>query len=107
MQDTLKKILENRLSRERSTQTTLPQFVRERASVIGNEAASTILDLGCGDGRAYEAIASLFPNAAYHGIDLEDSPEVSRRRRSDVNFHQFDGISIPFPDGYFDAIYCR
>lgn len=47
----------------------------------------------------------LNPNIKWVGIDIEDSPEVRSRIRNDIEFHSFDGRSLPFPDASFDMLY--
>jgi ubiquinone/menaquinone biosynthesis C-methylase UbiE len=64
-----------------------------------------LLDLGCGDGRALDGVRANGKSVRYTGIDIEDSPEVRSRRRSDGDFMTFDGINIPFPDQSFDCVY--
>ena len=41
------------------------------------------------------------------GLDIEDSREVRERSRTDARFETFDGMSIPFPPGSFDLVYCK
>lgn len=107
MQDKLRELLKSKLSTELSAQVDLPSFIRRKHDLIDKDAVSKVLDLGCGDGRAYEILRPLFPNLNYYGLDIENSPEVSRRERSDLAFYSFDGVIFPFEDEYFDAIYCR
>ncbi|MBB3992100.1 class I SAM-dependent methyltransferase [Croceicoccus naphthovorans] len=66
-------------------------------------SGGVVLDLGCGDGRAVDLIRST--GASYVGIDIEQSPEVASRTRSDEHFLTYDGIELPFDQGHFDAIY--
>lgn len=64
-----------------------------------------ILDFGCGNGRSIDMFEKLAPNAAWTGVDIEGSPEVSSRVRDDGNFVSYDGENLPFPDGSFDLVY--
>jgi SAM-dependent methyltransferase len=58
-----------------------------------------ILDVGCGT-RPYE---SLFEGWDYIGIDVEESGRPSEYKKVD---RYFDGLTIPFEDGSFDAVVC-
>lgn len=66
-----------------------------------------VLDLGCGIGTSYESFVQIDPKIDWIGIDLENSPEVNARKRLDLKFLTFDGITLPFPENYFDLIYCK
>jgi SAM-dependent methyltransferase len=65
-----------------------------------------ILDLGCGDGRAVDLLADL-EKPHYTGVDIERSPEVSSRTRTDADFLTYDGETLPFPDCTFEVVYSR
>ncbi len=66
-----------------------------------------VLDLGCGDGRSVELFRNQEADVQWIGIDIEDSPEVRSRKRSDAEFCTFDGVHIPFSDRNFDLIYSK
>ena len=66
-----------------------------------------VLDLGCGAGDSVEQFRSLNPNVSWLGVDLEASPEVATRTRTDAEFRTFDGRSIPADDGSIDVVYCK
>lgn len=69
-------------------------------SKIAPALKGEILDFGCGS-KPYE---SLFKNANnYVGVDIE----VSGHNHGDskVDFY-YDGKTLPFPDGHFDAVVC-
>lgn len=66
---------------------------------------SKILDLGCGTGRMYERLKVICPELDYVGIDIEHSPEVRERNRSELNFVTYDGVSIGYDDGAFDVVF--
>lgn len=65
----------------------------------------TVLDFGCGDGRSIDLFARLLPSAKWIGVDIESSPEVASRVRSDGQFVTYDGENLPFPNANFDLIY--
>jgi SAM-dependent methyltransferase len=69
--------------------------------------APAVLDLGCGAGDSVDLFRSLEPNVRWTGADLERSPEVDQRTRSDADFVSFDGAHLPFADSSFDLIYCK
>ena len=66
-----------------------------------------MLDLGCGDGESVDRFRAVDPEVRWVGLDLQDSPEVRARRRTDADFVTFDGVAIPFGDASFDLVYCR
>jgi SAM-dependent methyltransferase len=66
-----------------------------------------VLDLGCGAGDSVDMFRSVDPEATWVGVDIEDSPEVSERTRSDADFVTFDGRRLPFDDGSFELVYCK
>lgn len=106
MIDTLRDIIQPKLDQSESRQHNIPSFVKS-CEFIDPETVCDVLDLGCGTGKAFEPLSRLFPNLQYCGLDIEVSPEVSKRERSDLEFHAFDGVTIPFEDDKFDAIHCR
>lgn len=64
-----------------------------------------VLDLGCGNGRFIEFFQD--KNIEYVGIDNSQKLiEIARQKHPNGNFQIFDGLKIPFPDDYFDAIFC-
>lgn len=78
-----------------------------RNIVLENENIGIVMDLGCGAGGSIDFFRKINPTIKWIGLDVENSqaPQVKRRTRSDVEFHSFDGINIPFEDNYFDLIY--
>jgi SAM-dependent methyltransferase len=73
----------------------------------GPAAGDRVLDLGCGAGDSVEQFRALNPNVSWLGVDLEESPEVALRSRTDAKFRTFDGRSIPADDGSLDLVYCK
>lgn len=66
-----------------------------------------ILDLGCGEGDSAEFFGKVCPNAAWFGVDIQDSPEVRARSCTNRALAAFDGISLPYGNGVFDLIFTR
>jgi len=65
-----------------------------------------VIDLGCGDGNSVDYFRRLNPDIEWIGVDIEHSPEVLSRRRTDAKFVTYDGIHLPFEDNSLDLIYC-
>jgi SAM-dependent methyltransferase len=70
-------------------------------------ASGDVLDLGCGAGDSVVQFRNVDPGVRWIGVDLERSPEVTLRRRTDAEFVTFDGVHLPFDDASFDAVYCK
>jgi SAM-dependent methyltransferase len=66
-----------------------------------------VIDLGCGAGDSVDQFRSVNADVDWLGVDIEESPEVRARRRSDAAFMTFDGIGLPLPDAVIDAVYCK
>jgi len=69
------------------------------------KAGDRVLDVGCGNGRAYQLFAGMA--IEYEGIDV--SEELVRRARSLwrdqlVNFRTGSVLALPYEDGDFDAL---
>ena len=77
------------------------------AAHYGPGAGDRVLDLGCGAGDSVEQFRSLNPGVSWLGVDLEESPEVATRTRTDADFRTFDGRTIPAGDGGVDVVYCK
>ena len=75
--------------------------------VRDGRSADRVLDLGCGDGRSADTFKRLLPGAQWYGVDIESSPEVASRKRTDVRFDTFNGIDLPYADETFELIYCN
>lgn len=70
-------------------------------------ADARVADLGCGAGGSVEQFSSVAPGVRWVGLDVPGSPEAARRTRTDAEFLEFDGASIPLPDGSVDLVYCK
>jgi SAM-dependent methyltransferase len=69
--------------------------------------APRVLDLGCGAGDSVDLFRALEPRVEWTGADIEQSPEVAERTRSDARFVTFDGERLPFAADSFDLVYCK
>jgi SAM-dependent methyltransferase len=70
-------------------------------------ASGSVIDLGCGTGDSVDQFRSVNPDVRWVGVDIEASPEVALRRRTDAEFVTFDGVTLPFEDASFDTVYCK
>lgn len=78
-----------------------------QARIEAGMKAERLLDFGCGDGRSIDLFKRLLPQASWTGVDIEASPEVDSRRRSDGHFVTYDGYELPFPDRRFDLVFTK
>jgi SAM-dependent methyltransferase len=58
----------------------------------------SVLDVGCGDGVIDRLITNTRASVAISGVD------VMMRPSAQIDVRQFDGLSLPFHDGSFDAV---
>jgi SAM-dependent methyltransferase len=70
-------------------------------------AGGSVMDLGCGAGDSVVQFRNVNSSVRWVGVDIERSPEVASRRRTDAEFVVFDGVQLPFEDSSFDAVYCK
>src|SRR5918993_555649 len=69
--------------------------------------ARRVMDLGCGTGDSVDLFRSVDSAVEWVGVDIEDSPEVAERRRTDAEFVTYDGRRLPFGDASFELVYCK
>ncbi|MDD5569398.1 MAG: class I SAM-dependent methyltransferase, partial [Candidatus Pacebacteria bacterium] len=63
-----------------------------------------VLDLGCGNGRFYEAFRD--NKADYIGTDpSEKLIEIAKKNYPEADFQVADAFSLPFDNNYFDGAY--
>jgi len=89
-------------SRQVSVNSVTKKLLLDEENNIGN-----VLDLGCGKGESVDFFRSVNPDINWTGLDVDISPEVKKRSRTDAEFKTFDGVNIPFEDNSFDLIYCK
>lgn len=61
-------------------------------------ANSKVLDVGAGDGHIARALMDARPDVEIEGIDPLVRPDAQ------IPVREFDGTTIPYPDGSFDAV---
>ena len=82
-------------------------FARRFLTHAARPPEPRVLDLGCGAGGSVDLFRSLEPRVRWTGADIEESPEVAERTRTDADFVTFDGEHLPFADASFDLVYCK
>lgn len=85
-----------------------PEFLRRVLSLAGSLDFLKILDIGCGEGALLAEIALRQPNCDLYGVDFSFArlQEASNRLRSEVALTASDIQALPFPDDFFDRIFC-
>lgn len=99
------KAIQDCLPSDHSNRQSLAVYVQQASNQFSN--AGTVLDLGCGEGNSIELFKRVAPQANWHGVDIEDSPEVRKRTREHNSIKTFDGVNLPYPNNHFDLIYCN
>ncbi|MEA2374572.1 MAG: hypothetical protein QOD53_1035 [Thermoleophilaceae bacterium] len=103
--DDVRELLGSRIPTDHSRQVLADSYVEH---LFGHLAPGRcVLDLGCGEGGSVEQFRSVDPEVRWIGVDLERSPEVARRTRTDAEFRTFDGEAIPVEDASVDLVYCK
>ncbi len=100
-------LLEKYISIDDAKQKTIEYYLVNVLNISRVNESYKVLDLGCGTGESLEYFTRLNNKVDWFGIDVEDSPEVRNRKNENERFISFDGVNIPFPDNYFDLIYCK
>jgi len=63
-----------------------------------------VLDLGCGNGRFYEAMKG--KKVDYIGVDVSEKLiKIAQKRYPKAKFLVADALNLPFPNNYFDKVY--
>jgi SAM-dependent methyltransferase len=71
----------------------------ENIKLLAPQLKGRLLDFGCGR-KPYE---ELFRVDEYIGVDIEQTGHEHSNSKIDV---YYDGRTVPFPDGSFDAVFC-
>ncbi len=99
---TLARLLGESLPTDHCKQTNGMQMAQ---AALAKKTCTNVLDVGCGKGNSADLFSKWCPGIKWVGVAIEDSPEVRSRRRRDLEFHSFDGQSLPFADFSFDLVY--
>lgn len=98
------KLLGNSLPNDHCRQT---DGVKMAQVALKKKKCRNVLDLGCGNGDSFDLFQKWQPTIKWIGVDIEDSPEVNSRTRTDQEFYSFDGVSLPFDDTCFDMVFSK
>ena len=107
--DDLLSLLGDRIPRDHARQTLADELADAWLRRVGRARGQPprVVDLGCGTGVSVDLFRLIDPQVDWLGIDIEDSPEVRERRRSDAAFATFDGVCLPVPDASVDLVFCK
>lgn len=72
------------------------RVTRALAAQIGR--AASLLDIGCGDGTVAQGIGAAVGATRIAGVDVLVRPTTA------IPVTEYDGVSLPFPDGAFEAV---
>ena len=86
------------------------RLLEEHSRAMGVELSHCrrILDFGCGCGRTLRWFLTAFPQVEFHGADVDPQAIAwcSQHLPSARFVHNRPDPPLPYPDRYFDAIYC-
>jgi ubiquinone/menaquinone biosynthesis C-methylase UbiE len=84
-------------------------LARHLVESAGITAGQRVLDIACGTGIVARTAADrVGGSGTVVGLDLNDGMlTVARRLRPDLEWHQGDAVSLPFPDDAFDVALCQ
>jgi ubiquinone/menaquinone biosynthesis C-methylase UbiE len=93
------------------TQITLPEK-RFRTSLVyqtGNKAGDRVLDFGAGTAALLLLLKQFAPQAKFTGVDIDEkiisiAEEKIKSAKADINMDRYGGVTLPYPDGYFDRV---
>jgi ubiquinone/menaquinone biosynthesis C-methylase UbiE len=103
--DSLYTLLKDCLPNDHSRQVDSKYYIYQ--ILAKNPNIQEVMDLGCGPGHSFDDFQQAAPQVRWLGLDIEDSPPVKMRTRTDAEFYTYDGIHIPFESDRFELIYSR
>ena len=85
-----------------------PEFLRRVLLLAGSLDGLSILDIGCGKGALLAEIAVRQENCNLYGVDFSFTSlqEASNRVTTDAALMAADIQALPFPENFFDRIFC-
>jgi ubiquinone/menaquinone biosynthesis C-methylase UbiE len=92
------------LPNDHSSRQSLNDYVQQFHKVFKD--STNVLDLGCGEGNSIDLFKKIAPRTHWHGVDVEESPEVKKRTRKNESIRTFNGVDLPYPSNKFDVVYC-
>lgn len=98
------KSIRDYLPEDHSSTLSLPGYLDQCLSQLPKSAK--VLDLGCGEGNSVRLFKQFSEGIVWHGVDIENSPEVRKRTHTHESMKSFNGIDLPYPDKCFDMIFC-
>ena len=76
------------------------------ATVLRGPAPSTILDVGCGQGGAMEAMKAFYPQAHIEGLEPSHyNSQVARQKGFQIHEHRVGTAALP--RDHYDLVYCN
>lgn len=106
MKDQARELLDSVIPDDHCKQSDAFRMFQSHVGIISPDT-NRVLDLGAGAGKSYDRLVRFVPGLDYTGLDIESSPEVAQRARTDLRFVTYDGETFPFDDGSYDAIFCK
>lgn len=76
-----------------------------RTLLLRRQGPVRVLDLGCGAGRSRDFFCSINAQCSWHGAEVEASPELRAGGDASSVITFFDGVNLPWDDGFFDLVY--
>ncbi len=82
-------------------------------SFLAPKKGQVFLDLGTGNGYVGMSIAQQFSECSVIGLDIAEhalQQNVEKAREMgllNIQYEVFDGMTLPFDDGYLDGVVCR
>ncbi len=92
-------------------QFTMPERKFKTALIEGMriQTGYQILDFGCGSLTLTIMAAQAYPQAMFHGVDIDDkilsiADKKMKSASVSVKIERYDGGKLPYPDSYFDRV---
>jgi 2-polyprenyl-3-methyl-5-hydroxy-6-metoxy-1,4-benzoquinol methylase len=85
----------------------LERFLRRLDETADRIGASSVLDVGCGEGVVTERLAERLAPAQVLGVDADDAglqKEWQRRTAPNLSFQTASAYELPFADGSFELV---
>lgn len=99
----LLRLIQPAVPRDSAAQTTAFQMFARVVENLG-ETSPTLLEFGCGGGRAVPTLRKHLATMSYTGIDLRVS---STCEDPSLRFVAYDGLTMPFDDDSFDLCFTK